>query len=203
MEDYKANSQKAREEAKANHKKIEKVINGEVTVKKETATKRLIREMLSEDLANVLIYIKDDVLIPALKAAISGGVDMLVYGESKRQNYRNNNSNRTSYTSYYAKDSRNRTDTHTVSYSRKDRYNFNEIIFESYAEADAVLANMIDIIREYDVVSVADLYELVGMPSSYTDHKYGWERDMLDDSKPYRVGNREYALKLPRAIPID
>lgn len=201
MEEFKSNSHKSREAAQTEKKNTPVVTEG-VTIRKESATKKFWREMISEDLVHVLMYIKDDVLIPALKAAISGGVDMLVYGERQNnRNSRNNSSYRTSYGSYYEKDPRNKPD--KVSYEKSSRSSYEDISFNSYAGADAVLDKMIDTIRHYGVVSIADLYDFVDIPSSYTDHKYGWERDMLDDAKPYRAGNRDYRIGLPRPIPLD
>ena len=56
------------------------------------------------------------------------------------------------------------------------------------------------ILREYDVVSVADFYETVGAPSNYTDNKYGWTN--LDDVKIQRDRNG-YIIDFPRVEEID
>ena len=60
---------------------------------------------------------------------------------------------------------------------------------------------MNEIIEEYDgIVTVADLYDLVGITDKYTDHKYGWTN--LRNAKVERVRDG-YMLKLPKVLPID
>ena len=49
-------------------------------------------------------------------------------------------------------------------------------------------------------VTVADLYDLVGISSDYTDRKYGWTD--LATAKPIRVRGG-YLLDLPRAKLLD
>jgi len=51
------------------------------------------------------------------------------------------------------------------------------------------------------MVSVADLYELVGIQGSYTDNKYGWTKNIRNASV-VRVRDG-YLLKLPKALPFD
>ena len=49
------------------------------------------------------------------------------------------------------------------------------------------------------MVSVMDLYDLVGITGQYTDNKYGWTN--LRNAEPVRTRDG-YMLKLPRAIPL-
>ena len=55
-------------------------------------------------------------------------------------------------------------------------------------------------LETYGVVSVADMYDLVGITCNYTDNKYGWTN--LRNAEPVRVRDG-YMLKLPKAGPID
>lgn len=59
---------------------------------------------------------------------------------------------------------------------------------------------MQDLIDTYGMVSVADLYDLVGINGSYTDNKYGWTHLRSADVQRVRDG---YLLKLPKALPFD
>ena len=59
---------------------------------------------------------------------------------------------------------------------------------------------MDELIDTYGNVSVADLYDLVGKSSEYTDNKYGWTN--LRNAEPVRVRDG-YMLKLPKPGPID
>ena len=52
----------------------------------------------------------------------------------------------------------------------------------------------------YGTVSVADLYDLVGISGNYTDNKYGWTN--IRNAEPIRVRDG-YMLKLPKALPLN
>ena len=74
------------------------------------------------------------------------------------------------------------------------------MVLETRGEAEDVLSRMDELIDTYGVVSVADLYDLVGISCNYTDNKYGWTN--LRNAEPVRVRDG-YMLKLPKALPID
>ena len=59
---------------------------------------------------------------------------------------------------------------------------------------------MDELIETYGIVSVADLYDLVGKSCNYTDNKYGWTN--IRNAEPVRVRDG-YLLKMPKAGPID
>ena len=44
----------------------------------------------------------------------------------------------------------------------------------SKSDADTVVENLVNVVDIYEVVSVADLNELLGLPTSHVDHKWGW-----------------------------
>ncbi len=45
-------------------------------------------------------------------------------------------------------------------------------------------------IEQYEVVSVSDLNELLGLPSSHVDNKWGWTNLSTIDTKQVREGFR-------------
>ena len=59
---------------------------------------------------------------------------------------------------------------------------------------------MDDLIESYGAVSVADLYDLVGILGSPNDNKWGWAN--IRTAEPIRVRDG-YLLKLPKVCPID
>ena len=192
MAEYKSNSHRSKEQS--SDKKVEKVISGNAKVKKRSA--------LSNDIQNIKSYVVMDVLIPAAKKAISdivtNGIDMILYpggnGRPKRSN-----ANHVSYRSYYDNRDRDRRyDPETR--SRRSSYSYDDIIIDTRAEAEEVLERMDELLDTYNVVSVADLYDLVGISCSYTDNKYGWTN--LRNAEVIRVRDG-YFLKLPKAGPID
>lgn len=46
--------------------------------------------------------------------------------------------------------------------------------FENKTDAENVLDNMHNIIKNFSVCTLADLHDLIGVSSSYDDHKKGW-----------------------------
>ena len=199
MEDYKPASHKYRAEQKEKaqtDKKVEKVVKGAVKTRKKN---KFTDVFISEDASNVKSYILMDVLVPAIKKAISDivrdGIDMILYGESGRS--RKSDGRTTNYVSYRSYSDRDRRDEHR--YESRRAYSYDDIILETKREAEEVLMQMQDIIDNYDVVSVADLYDLVGITGSHVDNKYGWTSLRTADSVRVRDG---YLLKLPRPTPI-
>ena len=88
MEEYKPNSHKSREEqdTSLSTKKMEKVISGTAKTKRKNDIQKFADVFISEDVNNVKSYILMDVLVPAIKKAISdivtNGIDKILYGES-------------------------------------------------------------------------------------------------------------------------
>lgn len=191
MENYKPNSDKYREgQQKDSEKKVEKVITGVAKAKKKSEVRRFADSFLAD--------IWSDVLVPALKKIITESIDTMLYGQPRRSN--NVTSSTASYNSNnYWKASNNGGNNHSNNYRSGGSYNYNDIVVESRGEAEDVLARMDDLIATYGVVSVADLYDLVGITGKYTDNKYGWSD--IGSAGVVRVGDG-YLLKLPKALPL-
>lgn len=81
-------------------------------------------------------------------------------------------------------------------YNHYKSINVNDIVFDTRRDAETVLDAMVDIKNTYDVVTVADLYELSDLSSNYNDNRYGWTD--ISGCKTVRVRDG-YILKLPRA----
>ena len=176
MAEYLSNSNKSRE-AKAEpvaEKKISPVVNGTATVRKKTGLGKLAGSIIVEDARSVGSYILTDVLIPALKKSIddivSNGIHMMLYGKAAES--RNSSTiSRVSYSGYYQRKS----EEPLRAGSSSSVFEFEDIVFPTRGDAEAVLTAMEDIIDQYQAVSVGDLYELSKVPSpNYTVNKYGW-----------------------------
>ena len=196
MAEYKGNSHRSKEQQEsAERKKIEPI--AQAKTKKKSEAKKLVGAFVQEDVTSVKDYIINDVLIPAAKKAITdiitNGIEMLLYGETRSKS--KDRSTKVSYTKYYDRD-----------YDRPARsrgrygYDYDDIILDTRKEAEEVLDRMDDLIDSYGVVSVADLYDLVGISGNYTDNKYGWTNLRNADVQRVRDG---YLLKLPKALPFD
>lgn len=205
MEDYKPNSNRFKEEQKIKEreKRVEKpVVTSKVVTRKQSKVRKLADEFISEDAKNVKTYVFGEVLIPAIKKAVcdivTDGISMILYGESRGGNKRST-ADRVSYRSYYddrSYSSSNRTTNTTT----RSGYSYDDIILNSRGEAQDVLDRMDELMETYDLVRVADLYDLVGITGSYTDNKYGWFNIRSAEIVRVRDG---YMIKMPRAVPVD
>ena len=199
-EEYLPNSHRYKEgqkESLPEKKRVEKVVHGKVKVRPKSRMHKLTDIFISEDAANVKSYIVMDVLVPAVKKAISDivrdGIDMILYGESKGRS-----SSSSSYVSY--RDYSRRDEDRFRDRDRDRRgYNHDDIVLESRGEAEEVITRMDELIETYGVVSVADLYDLVGKTCEYTDNKYGWTN--VRNAEPIRVRDG-WMLRLPKALPL-
>ena len=201
MNDFKPNSHRFKEEQKSaakEKKKVEKIVTGKVKTKKKNEISKFADVFISEDASNVKSYIFMDVLVPAIKKAVSDivtdGIDMILYGSTGHSSKRSSSSG-ASYVSYRSYSDRDRDRRHESRYSTRSRYSFDDIILDSKREAEEVLDRMDELIDSYDQVTVADLYDLIGVTGNYTDNKYGW--DNLSNADVVRVPDG-YKLKLPR-----
>ena len=201
LDQYKPNSNKYKEEqalANKEEKKIEKVVTGKVITKKDGFFSKMFRGLISEDAKDVKSYVFGDVLIPAIKKAISDivsdGIDIILYGESSGKK-RRSPAERVSYRSYYDRSSAYRRPSPVYS-----DYSYDNIILETRGEAEEVLARMDELIDTYKLVSVADLKDLVGITGNYTDNRYGWTSIRSAEVVRVRDG---YTIKMPRPMPID
>lgn len=200
MEEYKSNSYKSkaeRQQGESGSKKVQGVIVGPANRKKRSDVKKFINAFVQEDITDIKAYILMDVLVPAVKKVLSDTVDTILYGESNRS-HRNSNSSRINYRGCYERENDRRD--RPVNRNRNS-FDYDDIIFNSRGDAEAVLDAMNDIIGQYGIVSVADLYDLANLDHPpYTMNNYGWSN--IAGARADRVRDG-YILRLPKAIPID
>ena len=206
MDNYKPNSNRYNELKaqqsieEANSKKLESVVSGNVSMRKKTTLKKVADIFFQKDINDVKSYLIMDVLIPEIRDAlynlVMNGLDMMLY-DRKRTRKSSSNTMRVNYSAKY----NNQTSIPESSNSSprtKSGLNFDDVVFDDRMDAEEVLNQMLNIIEQYDSVSVADFCELAGIPGEYTDRKYGWTS--LGAAEVKRISGGGYILKLPRVI---
>lgn len=193
--DYPSNSNNRENNEPIREKKIDSIVSEPTKTKKKSGFSKFMSSIVAEDMANVRSYIFIDVLIPAIKKAIDdiikNGIDMLLYGSSSKPS--KSNVSKVSYGKFYEKPEERLSLPSNV-------LNYDDILFANRGDAEAVLSAMEDIIEQYGVVSVGDLYDLAAVSTTnYTVNKYGWTN--LRSAEVVR-GRDGYLIKLPRALPI-
>jgi hypothetical protein len=218
VDDYPPNSRKSREPKveptlPEPEKRAEKVVEGEVVRRKKPLGRRFTETFFSGSGRGVVSYIVLDVLLPAAKDTIadvvSQGIERMLFGEARSVSRRTGSrpSGSSGYVSYNRYSSQppsasRREDPRSTDISRRARatHDFDEIILATRAEAEEVIGRLFDIVSKYEAATVADLYELLGITSKFTDDRWGWTD--IRGAGVTRVRNG-YLLDLPRPEPLD
>src|SRR3954465_6226049 len=184
-------------------KKVESVVKGEVQRRKKPLGKRFHETFLGGDAKGTAQYVVFSVLIPAAKDMLveagAQGIERLVYGESRRRP--SGRSMATGHIAYNRPQGvSDRPPAPSISRRARARHDFDEIVLQTRGEAEEVLDRMYDLLSRYDSVSVADLYELTGVESTHTDHKWGWVD--LRGSGLTRTRQGGYVIDLPEPSPL-
>ena len=185
-------------------KEIRPVAHGRI--KEKGLGEKAAEAFLSEDTRNVKNYILWDVLIPGIKNAVAdvviGGIEMMLFGSTRgrKGSSGSRGGSYVSYSSYYDSDrsvgGRSRVDRGGSS----SNYDFSNILLDSRGEAEEVISSMEELVKRYGEASVADLCQLVGVTSKFTDNRWGWT-DCRDFS--YKRSGRGYILDFARPIYLD
>jgi len=206
---YPANSHKSREPQKPADKdreKIKRVTVGEAVQRKRPLGRRIADTFTGDDAKSVGSYLLFDVIIPAAKAMVSDaasqGVERMLFGESRRASSGSGVPGRIGYNRMYPGKATENSSNGRRELSSRARtiHNFDEVILGTRGEATEVLDCLTELVNNYDVAKVSDLYDLVGITGSYTDDKWGWYDLRGADVSRVREG---YLLNLPKTSPIE
>ena len=210
MVDYHGNTRREKDEQKK-EKNIEKVVTGEVVRKPKGIARKFKGVFFGGDFKTAMRFVVAEVLYPAARDLIFDsvieGTRRVVYPES--QNYRRRpveyrpriqyNNPQQYNNPIYRQDPRGHVpDQAPHIYPQQYRPNkqdlSNDIILGTREEAELVVERLIDIVDKYDVASLADLYDLLGLSSSHVDNKWGWS--YLNNIEIRQVRNG-YLIDLP------
>jgi len=212
VEDFPSNSEKTRRRPdREEPKQIERVVQGKVVRRKKSVGRRFKELLIGDRPEDIWEYIVGEVMVPTLKTmfqdAVNISLERSMWGESgppRGRGYGRRGVGDGGFVSYnrYSRagrdDPRDR-DRREISRRSRANFDFDEIILSTRVEAEEVIERMYDIVSRYDVVTVADLYEMIGIDPEYTENKWGWED--LRGSRAIRVSGG-YLLDLPRPEPI-
>lgn len=213
------------EEVDPKKKGLTSVVSERPTKVKKGLVSRLVTGVIGpEGLPGIGSYVNDEIVKPAIKNiivdAVTSGINMVMYGDrgGNGSGYNRNYSGRNRYnggggygygsgyrpstrygSNYRERDrDRDRDRDHyddrpapaakrggVIEYKITDRY-----------DASHVLASLTESADNFDSVSVADYYDLIGVESVFTDNNYGWTIDSIHHASiiPVRGG---YVIKFP------
>lgn len=207
MEEYKSNSFKAKQEQEQSslakqpiqkqpneEKRVKKVVEGKVEIKKPNEFTEFIREFIVEDIRDVAKKTLKNFLIPSLKDAIlktvNNGLSML-FGVAPSTSS-STNAGKVSYNQYSQKP----TAPSENNDKQRGAYNLSDVVIQNRWEAEDVVKEFKAMMARYQVVSVSDAYEMVGVEVPYTMNRYGWTF-VPANLEPVPV-NGGFIIRLPR-----
>lgn len=207
MENYPGNSNKPPVEPKP--ETMPRVTEGDVIRRKKPLGKRLAETFVGGDAKSVWGYVVFDVLVPAAKDmaadAVSQGIERMLFGETRSASRRGSRPSGAggNYISYnkFAPGGARREEPRQMARKSRANHDFDDVILATRGEAEQVLDRMYDIVNKYGTCSVADLYDLVGITSEFTDNKWGWTE--LQGAGVSGTRMKGFLLDLPRPEPID
>ena len=179
-------------------KKLEQVTSTPATKKKSNFGTKAFSAFVGEDVHDVGQYLLYDVTIPAIKNTLSDlvsqGIERLLFGESSPRGRSSSGGSRVSYGSY-SRPGMAPGNKRDASPRARRYHDFSEIELESRDEAYLVIDRLGDLIEEYGLATVADLYDLCGITTEYTDENWGWTSSRYMSVVRSRHG---YMLQLPK-----
>lgn len=197
MENFKPNSHRFKEQQReVEDRKIEKVVRGAAKTKKKSEISKVAKVFISDDVKNVKSYLIMDVLVPTIKKTILSTIDMILNGGTPTYTSGRGSNSKVSYGRFYDSPRSTRTSEPT-----RTRFDYDDIVYETRGDAEAVLDEMNNVIDRYDFVTVADMYDISDISNPpYTSNKYGWTS--VRSAEVCRTHDG-YVIKLPKAMPIE
>lgn len=149
---------------------------------------------LAREVRNIGNSLFEDIIIPAIKAAVvdffSNGVNMMMFGSDSRPHP----GQPRSYNKQYRK---SKLGSHKKGVNRIVQHTeevFDPIFFEHRGDAQLVLGRMMEYVAEYGVATVLDLHSLAGLATNVTQQGWGW--DDLSGTKVH-FSSEGYVVNFP------
>ncbi len=203
----KAVSKVASKPADPKEKEVKAVVAAPVIHKKPTFAQKFKDVFVGGEFKSVVKSITAEVLLPAVRDTIvnvtTKGVERMIYGDRPPPNRPIGGLGSTSRILYnnaggrYAPNGRGFLP--GESNHVRPQGAMGDYILNSAADAEAVMAQMQDIIDAWQCVSLADFHALLDLPSSYTDQNWGWTSLRFFDIQQTRDG---WLLRLPNYEPL-
>lgn len=196
--DYPSNSNKSKEE---NRQTVAPVVSEPAVVRKSRKKNKLLHMIFAQDFVDIKKGLVTEWIAPKIKdlswSLIQAGIDtvqnamkMMVYEDYKPVDRAKLPAERCSYSNYYPQQNR-------PVPTMTSEVNYDEFIYKTFGEADAVLTELKNLISRSRCATVLDLYNLSKVATSnYTLQDWGWTDLSFAEVKQSQDG---YIIALPKA----
>lgn len=187
-------------------REIQPITKNAARVRKAPVGRRLRETFIQGDARTVWTTMLWDTFFPNLRdnfaSAVHNGIDALFEGTAggyRRQSHSRyaNSNNASRYNPDKALGSGNAPS--RFSDDARRNHDFSVLELDSRVEAEEVLQQMNFLIDQYDVVTLAEFYQMVRISPQHTDYKFGWED--LGGARVVHSRN-SYYLDLPRPVQL-
>lgn len=185
---------------------VQKVVTNPVSQRKAPLGRRVRDQFAGDDAQTVGGYVLFEVLIPAAKNMLveagQQALERLFFGGDRPGRPSAAAPGYTPYGKIFRGQAvvQSNSNARTLSPQSRATHDFADILFATRVEVDEVVSKLSDLISQYDVATVADLYYLVGITPQFTDDNWGWDDIRHAQIRPGRQG---YILDMPRPIALN
>ena len=168
----------------------------------KTKKEKLRDIFIANDPIDVINDVFDRIFVPSIQDLLLdmawGGLNMLFHEGGSVRPRRGRRSS--SYHDMY-EDRRESRVSRVGDSERSERHSrgrsIDDLEFDSRAEAETVLERCLDILEEYEALSIGDGFDLCDQDHAYTDDDYGWTD--LSKARVERLGRDHYTIYFPKA----
>lgn len=182
----------------SNNKKLSPVVSGSTSVTKNTDPSNLVSKFLVDGVKTAGKSMISDVLFPQCKQAvynaIISGINVLFWGPGgmKKSTTVLGTGTKVNYAG-----ANKAASVQKVTATVKATMDPEDVTFETRMDAQNVYDTMLEVIDQYEKVSLADFLELANVPNdNFTYRKYGWTN--LPPADIRRLGNGSYYIRFPK-----
>lgn len=144
-------------------------------------TRRFRDAVFTASPKNLTGQIGRDIVLPqfkhGLQAALNGFINGILWGNVGQSPLGRQHNITRSYTGYGNQYSPN-APTNTIQQAQnsvvRNSGNYEDVICPSEEAATRLLSQALNYIQQYNVMAVGDLYDMAELPTSVSDHAYGW-----------------------------
>ena len=182
-------------------RKIEPVVKGSVQMRQRGMLDSFKRAFFEEDITSVKERIIEDWIIPGIKDALLGTIEMIFYGSARR---RSGSGASTGYTPYntYSKNAQSTQPVSKANVQALKTMDYRDLTFDTRADAEDAYAELVRYISEYGEVSISGLFDAANVTNdNYQLEKYGW-KSLPEYPRVLHTRDGRYTLDLPKPVSL-
>lgn len=186
--------------AEEEKRKIDPVVKGDIEVNEGSSVWTDIKDILGGVVGDVLIPAGKDIVFDFIKTTTERALykdDEDHYTRSGRRNYNKIYERRSSA----FRGSESRSNRQRSAGGVRSRYEVDEIIFDNYADAEAVIDVLTEQLEIYQQVSIGEYYSACDLTPVSTDFNRGWYD--LRGIDIVKAGRGKWTIIFPKAVPLD